>query len=54
MLVFAVHAFASDDGDGYNLKVDVPEGVPEDIVYKVAKDVARMIEDAPVTYVEEE
>lgn len=54
MLVFAVHAFVSDDGDGYDLKVHVPDGVPTDIVYKVAKEVGGMIEDAPVSYVEDE
>lgn len=53
MLVYSVHAFPSDDG-GYKVEVEVPDGIPTDIVYKVAKDVANMIEDAPVSYVEEE
>lgn len=52
MLIFAVHAFS--DGDGYKLDIEVPDGVPTDIVYKVAKEVGEMIEDAPVSYVEDE
>lgn len=51
MHVFSVYAF--HEGDGYGIHIEVPEDVPMDIVYKVAKEVADKIETAPVSEAEE-
>lgn len=52
MLIYSVHAY--DAEGGYALDVKIGPGVPENVFYKIAREVADKVFDAPITPFEDD